>query len=58
MPSKKDLLALLSDDDDDEDDAVVKEIETPIVKKKVPVKQAQPQPKNPATKPPLNIKFI
>ena len=71
VPSKKDLLALLSDDDDDDEDTNIK-IETPILKKRVPVKGAelpdgrpplavlkQPTDKvSKATLNPLIIKFI
>ena len=60
VPSKKELLALLSDDDNDDDEPEKeKEIETPILKKRVPVKQPQAKTTTTqATKPPLTIKFI
>jgi hypothetical protein len=59
VPSKKELLALLSDDDNDDDEPEKeKEIETPILKKKIPVKQPQKTTTTQATKPPLTIKFI
>jgi len=60
VPSKKELLALLSDDDNDDDEPEKeKEIETPILKKKIPVKQPQAKTTTTqATKPPLTIKFI
>jgi hypothetical protein len=59
VPTKKELLALLSDNDDDDEPEKEKEIETPILKKRVPVKQPQAKTTTTqATKPPLTIKFI
>lgn len=59
IPTKKELLALLSDNDDDDEPEKEKEIETPILKKRVPVKQPQAKTTTTqATKPPLTIKFI
>ena len=57
VPTKKELLALLSDNDDDDEPEPEPEKETPILKKKTPVKQPQAKT-TPATKPPLTIKFI